>query len=442
MKVRKKIKDYLVTEQMRIFWIFLSLALISLILSAVYVPLIVKIVILLLFLSMVGLVLTGSIKGAQARYEKETDHNLLEALVENLQDAVVAYDQDFKILVFNKAAEELFGIQEKEILESEFNLKSSGQNPKFNTLRQVIFPSLAPNIYKLSPAGQYPQVVDLKFSSPYLELRTVTMPIEGLKGKTGGYIKVIKDRTREVGLVDSKDEFVTVASHQMRTPLSAVNWAFQELSKAGLAEKDKNEILATGQKAVKRLTNVVNDFLNLAKIEEGRFGYQFEKGDIAAFLGQVIEEAEPIAKQNGVSVFYTKPQESFELVFDKQKIGTVVSNLIDNAIKYNVKNGQVLVRIKRKESEPYVQIEVEDTGVGIKPEEIDRIFTKFFRSETTVKMDTTGTGIGLYIAKNIVNQHGGQIWAKSTLGRGSIFAFTLPTDETLIPSRELGKLGR
>ena len=228
----------------------------------------------------------------------------------------------------------------------------------------------------------------------------------------------------------------------MRTPLSAVNWALQEIQSPNLPAEDKNEILLTGQKAARKLSSIVNDFLNLAKIEEGRFGYNFEEADLVDFIAIVVDEGQPIAQQNGINLFYERPQEGISATFDKQKIGIVLSNLIDNAIKYNVKNGQVVVSLRKKTDESMVEIAISDTGVGIKPEDVQKLFTKFFRSDTTVKMDTTGSGIGLYIARNIVRQHGGTIWAESTLGRGTTFTFTLPTDPSLIPSREVGNFGK
>jgi signal transduction histidine kinase len=114
-----------------------------------------------------------------------------------------------------------------------------------------------------------------------------------------------------------------------------------------------------------------------------------------------------------------------------------MSNLIDNAIKYNVKNGSVTVRIGRLPDQPFLQVSIEDTGVGIPQEAMDKLFTKFFRADNVIKFQTEGTGLGLYITKNIIKRHGGSISAESTIGRGSKFTLTLPTDPKLIPPTEI-----
>ena len=118
---------------------------------------------------------------------------------------------------------------------------------------------------------------------------------------------------------------------------------------------------------------------------------------------------------------------------DPIRIKLVLEILVDNAIKYNVKNGEVRIRLRRLEDKPFLAVSVEDTGIGIAPKEMSKVFTKFFRSPRVVKKETTGTGLGLYLAKNIIQRHGGKIWVKSELNRGSTFTFTLPLDPSYIP---------
>jgi len=113
----------------------------------------------------------------------------------------------------------------------------------------------------------------------------------------------------------------------------------------------------------------------------------------------------------------------------------VLEILVDNALKYNVKNGEVRIRIDPMEGKPFILISVEDTGIGISREDLSRLFTKFFRSKAALKGQTSGIGLGLYLAKNIIDGHGGKIWVKSALGRGTIFTFSLPMDPDYIPSQ-------
>jgi len=115
----------------------------------------------------------------------------------------------------------------------------------------------------------------------------------------------------------------------------------------------------------------------------------------------------------------------------------VLFNILDNALRYNIQNGEVVVAVERLSGQPFVQVSVKDTGVGIPAGEMKKLFGKFFRAENVVKMVPEGSGLGLNIAKNIIKRHGGQIWAESEIGRGSTFYFTIPTDPSLIPPKEV-----
>ncbi|MFA4990905.1 MAG: ATP-binding protein, partial [Candidatus Paceibacterota bacterium] len=124
--------------------------------------------------------------------------------------------------------------------------------------------------------------------------------------------------------------------------------------------------------------------------------------------------------------------------FDPMRIKIVIQNLLENALRYNVENGQIIVKVEKKP--PYVEVSVSDTGIGIPKDELPKLFTKFFRASNVLKYETEGTGLGLYITKNIIEAHGGKIWAESIENRGSTFYFTLPIDEKLIPKRHISSV--
>ena len=291
--------------------------------------------------------------------------------------------------------------------------------------------------FKKSAPGAYPQVVEIILESPFRQLQISTSQLMNQGGITTGLIRIIHDRTREVGLLKSKSEFVTVASHQLRTPLTAINWVFQELSTSRLSESERLEFVSTGTQAAAKLSKIVNDFLDITKIEEGRFGYSLAMTDVTDYVTKAVNEAAPIAKQYRVQVYFESPKEALKAPLDQQRMGIVLSNLLDNAIKYNVENGEVVVRLRSVPSRPFIELSISDTGVGITPDELKKLFTKFFRTEAGVKMDATGSGLGLYLVKNIIEQHGGTISVQSTIGRGTTFTVLLPTDPTLIPPSEV-----
>lgn len=359
-------------------------------------------------------------------------------IISSITDGLVIYDQDFNVVLFNGAAETIFGIRADEILGKKLSPESV-QDPKLGVLAKVIFQSLAPLVVRQSPEGIYPQVADISFTDPQLELKVTTDKVKNEKGEAAGFLKIIHDQTREIELIKSKTDFITIAAHQLRTPLSAVIWAYQSLKSENLNDSQK-ELAETGLAAANNLSKIVDDLLNISKIEDGMFGYNFKKVDLVNFLQTILNQAIPVAKEYGVKVYMEPPKEtSMELEVDSERLALAISNLLENGIRYNIPNGQVVVSIERQAKTPFIQINIADTGVGIPPEAMDKLFTKFFRAENVMTKEADGYGLGLYIVKNIIRRHGGQVWAESEMGRGSIFHFTLPADSRLIPQKE-GKL--
>lgn len=366
------------------------------------------------------------------------DERWLESIIKGLRDGVIAYDQDFKILIFNPAAEQIFNLKALEVLDQSFALKvKQGASPRLRPLLTVLFPALAPVILRRTEPGVYPQIVDISLDEPALELRISTDRILDKNGDLLGFMKLVHDRTRELALLRSKSEFITIASHQLRTPLTGANWAIENLKKEPLTAPAK-EIVNMISGALNRMLKIVNDLLDVAKIEEGRFGYEFQEIDLVKFLEEALNQAQPVAEQYRVKLYLEKPREEIpKITVDPQKLAMAFSNLLDNGIKYNVPNGQVTVRINKMPKAPYLEISIKDTGIGIPKEVIDKTFSKFFRADNAIKVVVEGTGLGLYITKNIVRRHGGKIWVESTLNRGTTFYFTLPTNPTLIPAKEI-----
>ncbi|MBI2592870.1 MAG: hypothetical protein HYW37_01775 [Candidatus Colwellbacteria bacterium] len=378
----------------------------------------------------------NSAKPKEREPEKEEGDNTLSRAVYNLEDGVLAYDNRFKITLFNKAAGKILGVSADEIL-GEIIGPELVKQPKFRLLTQVIFPSLAPVVVREGDGNAYPQIARMEFTNPDTKLRVLSDRILDPDGEATSFVKIIHDLTREEALIRAKSEFIAVAAHQLRTPLTAVNWIFENLNKSVALSVDEKEMVTNGLQASAQLLKVVNDLLDVAKIEDGRFGYDFEDIDLPDFIDSVLKNANPVAKEYGVTLYFDRGPEAVPVVRgDPVKLGIVLSNLLDNAIKYNTKNGSVTVGLEVLKDKPYVQISVKDTGIGVPPEDVPKLFTKFFRADNAVRIQTSGSGLGLYITKNIMARHGGTIWAESTLGRGTTFFFTLPTDFKLIPPRE------
>ena len=418
---------------MKIFWISLPLliALPAIGIRELCIP---------LFVAYAGLaVLLGLIIFFAARRvelssrERQVEGNELGGIISGLEDALIAYDNDFQVFFFNPAAERLFKLRKEDVLGARLQAQDVEKSER-RLLTQVIFPSLAPGMINRSPAGTYPQIVDLSFNDPEeLEFRVFTSPINDERKGVVGFMKIIRNRTREALLLKSKTEFLTIASHQLRGPLTNINWALQTLEQSKGVDEAGMGLVKNASKASQELLAIIEDLLNITKIEEGHFGYVFLPTNIFDFIEKILGEAAPQARRASVKLFFEPVP---ELTIDPQKLSMVLANLLDNAIRYNVENGEVVVKLAKLQDEPFVEITVRDTGIGIPKDQLAKIFTKFFRADNALKFQTEGSGLGLYIAKNIVRAHGGSIWVDSEEKRGTTFHFTLPTDPTLIPSHE------
>jgi two-component system phosphate regulon sensor histidine kinase PhoR len=363
--------------------------------------------------------------------------NELKSILTSIDDVLVVYDQDFKIVFFNGAAEKMFKIAATAALGHVLSARDV-ENDSWRVLAQVIFPSLAPRVIIRSKEGDFPQVADVTLTDPELELRVTTVPVLDAAGNPLAFMKIVRDRTAFMAALRSKNEFVTVASHQLRGPVTDINWALQSLSGVSELGETNKMIVDTAAAASQNLLRRIEDLLNIAKMEDGQVGYQFEDTDIVDYIGKLLADILPAARKAGVKIYFDRPTEPMPHVqIDPKHLSLAVANLLENAIRYNVENGEVTVKIDKMADKPFVAVSIKDSGIGIPPDAINKLFTKFYRADNAVKSQTEGSGLGLYITKGIITAHGGQISAESELNRGTTISFTLPTDPSLLPKREV-----
>ncbi len=224
-----------------------------------------------------------------------------------------------------------------------------------------------------------------------------------------------------------KSEFVSIASHQLRSPLTAIKGYASLILEGsfGKAPPAVGEAVGKILDSSSRLVLIIEDFLNLSRIEQGRMKYDFAPTDIEAMVKSVVDELLPTIKTAGLSIsFTTDNQPPYKSNLDVGKIKQVIGNIIDNSIKYTPR-GSIEVSLK-KMAENRLLITVSDTGIGISKETLPTLFEKFSRAKDASKTNTTGTGLGLYVAKQMVEAHGGKIWAESDgVGKGSRFKVEL-----------------
>lgn len=223
-----------------------------------------------------------------------------------------------------------------------------------------------------------------------------------------------------------KSEFVSVASHQLRTPLSAIKWETELLLsklRKGLNKKQLKNVENIDVLSI-RMIRLVNDLLDVARIEQRRLILKKEPVDLEKITQEIIAEMNPIMKSRNIEIVFNCGKNNPKIIGDSSRLKMVVENLVNNSIKYTTNRGKIEIKIAKKEGN--LVFNIKDNGVGIPEEQQKRIFDKFFRSDNIVKYQTEGTGLGLYISKNIIEQLGGKIWFQSVENLGSIFSFSLP----------------
>ncbi len=386
------------------------------------------------------LILTFTSVYQSAKIDRDTnvERNELKSILASVNDALIVYERDFHAIFFNPAAERMFKLQSKQVLGHIFSPQDV-EKEGWRVLTQVMFPSLAPRVIARSKEGDIPQVVDVSFTDPQLEFRVSTAPVADDSGTTLAFLKIIRDRTAQITAIRSRSEFITVASHQLRGPVTDINWALQSLASATDVGESSKSIIENAGAASQNLLRRIEDLLNIAKMEDGQFGYQYADADIEDFIGKILNDVLPAAKKTGVKIYFDRPTAPLpHVMIDAKRLSLALVNLLENAIRYNVENGEVIVKADLMPGKPFIVVSVKDTGIGIPPEAVQKLFTKFYRADNALKVQTEGSGLGLYIAKSIITAHGGEIWVESELNRGTTISFALPTDPNLIPKHEMG----
>lgn len=235
-------------------------------------------------------------------------------------------------------------------------------------------------------------------------------------------------RERDATVSRLKSEFISLVAHQLRTPLSILKWILNEdlAGTAGKLTKELRENLEKANITNERMITLVNDLLDVVEIEEGRFNYSFTPHSVSKIVENAVEDIRIFAKSRAVHITLHKPsQELPSVLLDAAKFRLSFDNILENAIVYTPKDGQVNVNIS-KDQKGSILLSVQDTGIGIEKTDMLRLFTKFFRSKNATEMYTSGSGLGLFIAKNITERHGGKIWIESEVGKGTIVYLTIP----------------
>ena len=242
---------------------------------------------------------------------------------------------------------------------------------------------------------------------------------------SSGVVLMVRTIAHEMEVLKIKSDFVSSVSHEFKTPLSSIKALTERLSEGKVKDQDKiKQYYSVITQDTDKLSRLVGNILDFAKIEEGKMKYVFEETNIEEWLDQTIKYFRKENLQREITIHTLITADIPYLRIDKNALAQAVNNLLDNAIRSSTKKNEVEVIVKRDEN--HLKIEVKDYGIGIPHDELDRIFEKFYQGSNAIRLSTKGTGLGLTLVKHNIEAHGGEIYVESKLGLGSTFTISLP----------------
>ncbi|MBU0723058.1 PAS domain-containing sensor histidine kinase [Patescibacteria group bacterium] len=363
----------------------------------------------------------------------------IETIIDNFPVGFIEYDNFFCVKRINIAAENILGIKRAEILG--LNIKTEDINKKEKTsLAMVSYPFLAKKGKtikskenslgnKLNNKIVHEMILDFPIKR---EIEVTTISLVATKDNTiEGFIKIIRDITKERVLSRSKSDFINIAAHQFRTPLSAIKWILNMVlgGDKGIISSPQKKLLTKAYHTNEKMILLVDNLLNVTRIEDNRFGYAFKESSIIEAITDVVSELRLMAETGKVTLTFEKLDNIKPFIFDFSRIQLAIHNLINNAIKYTREGGTVKISLTQEDND--VVVEIQDSGIGIPADQIKQTFTKFFRAVNVSRLQISGSGLGLFIVKDIITRHGGIIGVKSIENKGTTVTVRLPMRMTV-----------
>ncbi len=332
------------------------------------------------------------------------------AILESMTEGVLAVDVQEKVLFTNSALEKAFAFEKRSVEGKYF----------WEIFRDA-------DINEMLEGGLTRRVIARKEHAALLSELVFEIQVSPVwvAGEFLGVVAVFHDITLLKEFERLRTEFVANVSHELKTPLTSILGFVETLKEGGIDDSENRmkflQIIETQSKA---LHTLIENLLLLSRIESAKEPLKLEPVDVEELFGRMSEMFGPMLKEKGVQLKVAPPAKALRLNAEVASLERALSNLIDNALKYNRPNGRVT--LAAHEADGRVTIEVRDTGIGIPPAELARVFERFYRVDKSRSRESGGTGLGLSIAKHLVERHGGRIEVQSTSDKGSTFSIVLP----------------
>lgn len=339
--------------------------------------------------------------------EKREESSRMQAILSSISEGVLMEDKNNQIAMMNRAAQEML-----EVLAEQFRA--------------------------MQPVREVETTSDARrFEIGERIISVETSPVLMPDGKHLGRVMVIRDITRETEADRLKDEFITQISHELRTPLTSIKGYSDLLLRAvgGSGGDQERGFLQTINRHADSLVDMITDLLDFTQLEAGNLGLRFEPMTMESVIQRTAEKWAESFKEKNIRFSVQIDDPIPQMLGDERRLRRALSNLVENAYNYTLEGGEVILSLRA--SDHIVTVTVKDTGVGIAPEDQAFLFTRFYRVSIERTIDVRGAGLGLYVAKAIVEGHGGEIWVESELGQGSTFGFSVPLDRDQKPPAEI-----
>lgn len=345
----------------------------------------------------------------------DSEKSKMKLMVEGMSEGLIMFDEKRKLVIFNAAAQLMldYGDRETEAAVLLDYLKELKLVDSLEEIKKESDLRLSKELYVAKP---YSHIVRVEASCIRDEL-----------GKPLGIVMVLRDVTKEREIEQMKNDFVSLVSHELRTPLAAMKEAVDNLLDGITGELNpmQKQCMLVSKRNIDRLSRLINDLLDISRIEAGRILIHKRAVDIAHIVKETARFFDNLAKEAGIEFITSLAQNLPVIQADEDRIIQVITNLAGNAVKFTPRGGKVTVAVNSFSD--FIQLDVVDTGPGIPSQDLAKVFEKFYQVvDPEHKNMSKGTGLGLTIAKGIVEKHGGRIWVESEFGKGCKFSFTLP----------------
>jgi PAS domain S-box-containing protein len=356
------------------------------------------------------------------KYKTQTEKDKLNTIVESIGDGVFVVDKNLNVMRFNKKASIISGFSQEDVIGKKYNEILIFKKEKGGDLEDD-FVKTSLETGEIGSIAE--ESVLIKKDGSEVPVDDSAAPIKDKEGNITGVVVVFRDVSLTRKVDKMKSEFVSVASHQLRTPLTGIQWVTERLLKISdkLPEKERdyvNDIYFS----TKRLGHLVDDLLSVSRIEGGKLMFKPENIEVVGFINDYLEELKPVYEKKELDVIFINHPEKLEIFMDKSSLRNVLQSIVSNAVEYTPQKGKVEIKLEQKENK--FILEVDDNGIGIPAKDQETIFEKFTRGENAQAVKTDGTGLGLYITKQTLSMIGGDIHFESEENKGTKFFIEFP----------------